>query len=271
MGGTDVGADARFDRFVGIDYSGAETSGRRLAGLQVYAASRGGEPGPVIPIEGGRHWNRRGVARWLRDRILGGERLLVGIDHGFSFPESYFERYALSDWPTFLDDFCRYWPTADGDVRVDDVRTGAVWRIRPKPAGERVGHSTDLRLCERWTSSAKSVFLFDVQGSVAKSTHAGPPWLKYLRDECGARLHWWPFDGWQPAPGASVIAEMFPSVFRHRYARAARSVDAHDAYALARWLADTEARGALARYFDPPLDDRERAQALREGWILGIS
>ena len=28
---------------------------------------------------------------------------------------------------------------------------------------------------------AKSVFHFDVQGSVAKSTHAGLPWIKALR------------------------------------------------------------------------------------------
>lgn len=271
MPGGSVRRDARFGLFVGIDYSGAETPVRRLAGLQVYAARPGAEPEPVTPIEGGRHWTRRGVAHWLRDRMLSSQRLLVGIDHGFSFPASYFERYGLADWPGFLEDFCTYWPTADERVRVDDVRSGAVWTDRPRPVGERTGHSTDLRLCERWTSSAKSVFLFDVQGSVAKSTHAGLPWLRFLRADCGARLHAWPFDGWRPAPDASVIAEMFPSVFRHRYPRGDRSVDAHDAYSVARWLADTDARGALARYFEPPLNDAERAIARREGWILGIT
>jgi len=30
-------------------------------------------------------------------------------------------------------------------------------------------------------AGAKSVFHFDVQGSVAKSTHAGLPWLRYIR------------------------------------------------------------------------------------------
>lgn len=51
--------------------------------------------------------------------------------------------------------------------------------------GLRVGDASELRLCERWSSSAKSVFHVDVQGSVAKSTHAGIPWLKRLRHEAG--------------------------------------------------------------------------------------
>jgi hypothetical protein len=51
-------------------------------------------------------------------------------------------------------------------------------------------------LTEQWTATAKSVFQFDVQGAVAKSTYAGLPWLQYLRRECKRGLHFWPFDGW---------------------------------------------------------------------------
>ena len=40
----------------------------------------------------------------------------------------------------------------------------------------RVGDASWFRLTERWTAGAKSVFRFDVQGAVAKSTHAGLPW-----------------------------------------------------------------------------------------------
>lgn len=37
---------------------------------------------------------------------------LVGIDHGFSFPLAYFPAHGLAlDWPAFLDDFQRDWPT----------------------------------------------------------------------------------------------------------------------------------------------------------------
>lgn len=199
-----------------------------------------------------------------------GECFLASIDHGFSFPNSYFLRYQLRSWPDFLADFVKYWPTDGDHVYVDFVRDGNLER-RGGPAPDlRVGKPTDFRLCERWTSSAKSVFQFDVQGSVAKSTHAGIPWLKYLRDDVGDRIHFWPFDGWTPPTDKAVIVEVYPSIFRNRYAREDRSPDEQDAYATAHWLRDMTERGALARYFDPPLTEGERAIAEREGWILGV-
>jgi len=38
----------------------------------------------------------------LRDEVRSGFRLLAGIDHGVSFPISYFARYGLKSWPEFL-------------------------------------------------------------------------------------------------------------------------------------------------------------------------
>jgi hypothetical protein len=128
----------------------------------------------------------------------------------------------------------------------------------------------EFRLTERWTSSAKSVFQLDGQGTVGKSTHAGISWLKWLRDELGDAVHFWPFDGWAPPAGKAVIAEVYPSIFRNRYVREDRSGDEQDAYATARWMSEMSARGALAGCFDPPLAPTERAVAALEGWILGV-
>lgn len=113
---------------------------------------------------------------------------------------------------------------------MDFIRDGMWWRHHPKPPGERVGSTAEFRLCEQWTSSAKSVFQFDMQGSVAKSTHSGIPWLRFLRERMGDRLFFWPFDGWRPPDGVSVIAEVYPSVFRNRYPKNGRTPDEHDAY-----------------------------------------
>ncbi|MFM0741658.1 hypothetical protein PQQ51_30850 [Paraburkholderia xenovorans] len=55
------------------------------------------------------------------------------------------------------------------------------------------------------------MFHFDVQGAVAKSTHSGLPWLLYLHRELGEKVHFWPFDGWDIAPGRSAIVEACPS------------------------------------------------------------
>ena len=130
---------------------------------------------------------------------------------------------------------------------------------------------TDLRLTEKWTVSAKSVFQFDVQGSVAKSTHAGLPWLRRIRDEVGDKVHFWPFDGWDVPDGKSVIAEIYPSIFKNRYPREDRTADQQDAYCVARWLTEMDERGFLARYFQPSLTDEEReCRLIWKAGFLGI-
>lgn len=267
---------SEYELFIGIDYSGAETPTSRLKALQVYTARTGEAPvkqaGPTRSNHGmPLNWTRAEIAGWLIGFAREGVRYMAGIDHAFSFPMIYFDRYRLSDWPQFLDDFVQYWPTDQDHVYVDFVREGVLAEDGGPAPGMRVGKSNEFRLCDRWTSSVKSVFQFDVQGQVAKSSHAGIPWLKRIRDAVGDRVHFWPFDGWEPAPGKSVIAEVYPSIFRNRYGREKRTVDEHDAYSVARWLAESAARGLLDRYFDPPLTPHERAVANREGWILGIA
>lgn len=265
-----------FDLFIGIDYSGAETPTSRLKALQLYESQPGGAPrkrsSPTrsnnsMPV----NWTRAEIAHRLIELAHGGVRYIAGIDHGFSFPTEYFRRYGIVDWPSFLADFVRYWPTDEDHVCVDDVRDGVLAASGGPGPGLRIGDPSEFRLCERWTSSAKSVFRFDVQGAVAKSTHTGIPWLKRIRDAADDRVHVWPFDGWTPPEGKAVIAEVYPSIFRNRFEREGRSTDEHDAYSVARWLSECAARGVLDRYFNPPLTSDERAIAGREGWILGVA
>lgn len=85
-----------------------------------------------------------------------------------------------------------------------------------------------------------------------------------------AHVHFWPFDGFDVAKGKSVVAEVYPSLFRRRYAREDRTTDEHDAFTVAAWLADMDRRGNLAYYFKPPLNLPESRQARLEGWILGV-
>ena len=166
-----------FERYIGIDYSGAQTPTSSLKGLRVYAADRLTVPQEVAPPPSPRkYWTRRGIAEWLVERLSEGPPTLVGIDHGFSFPLQYFEQHGLPlDWPSFLDDFQRHWPT-DEDIYVDFVRDGSSGNGAARSGNPRWRRLTELR-----ARTAKSVFHFDVQGSVAKSTHAGIPWLRYIR------------------------------------------------------------------------------------------
>ncbi|MCA9440956.1 MAG: hypothetical protein KC964_09145, partial [Candidatus Omnitrophica bacterium] len=102
----------KFERYVGIDYSGAKTPTSSLKGLQIYWADRGSAPVAVPPPPSPRkYWTRRGIAEWLIERLREDVRTLVGIDHGFSFPLKYFEKHEIPlHWSVFLDDFQRHWP-----------------------------------------------------------------------------------------------------------------------------------------------------------------
>ena len=193
-----------FDRYIGIDYSGAETPTSSLKGLRIYAADRAGQPVEVQPPPSPRkYWTRRGIAEWLVERLSEERTTLVGIDHAFSFPLRYFEVHRLlPDWPTFLDDFQKYWPTDDDNTYVDFVRDGLHGDGAARSGNTRWRRLTDER------AGAKSVFHFDVPGSVAKSTHAGLPWLLYIRQKVAGRVHFWPFGGWSIPAGKSVILEM---------------------------------------------------------------
>ena len=255
-----------FDRYIGIDYSGAQTPTSSLKGLRIYMADRKSPPIEVQPPPSPRkYWTRRGIAEWLVYRLSEERPTLVGIDHGFSFPIQYFEQHQLPhDWPAFLDDFQRHWPTDEDHTFVDFVRDGSV--------GNGIARSGDRcwrRLTEVRARSAKSVFHFDVQGSVAKSTHAGLPWLRYLRLLTTGRVHFWPFDGWNIPAGQSAVVEVYPSLWNRSFAREECSPDQHDAYSAAAWMRLADLDGSLALFLDPSLTPNERAVAQVEGWILG--
>ena len=256
---------ARFARYIGIDYSGAQTPDARLPGLSVFAAEGNSTPVEVPPLASGRYWTRRGIAEWLVACLAENRATLVGIDHAFSFPLRYFQTYGLFDWPTFLDDFQRHWPTDESNMYVDFVRKGVEGN-----GAARTGSSRWRRLTDERARGAKSVFHFDVPGSVAKSTHAGLPWLRYIRQRLGQRVHFWPFDGWDIPAGRSVIAEVYPALFNRTFACTARSPHQHDAYCIAAWLAQADRDGRLAAYFAPELIPAERKVAAVEGWILGV-
>jgi hypothetical protein len=189
---------------------------------------------------------------------------LVGIDHGFSFPLRYFEKYHLPlDWGAFLDDFQLHWPTDDENTYVESVREG----VRGNGAA-RTGRSTWRRIAEIRTRRAKSVFHFNVQGSVAKSTHSGLPWLRFIRSR--TRAHFWPFDGWQIPPGRSAVAEVYPALWSKSFPLEGRNPHQQDAYSIAAWLRRADMDGSLAAFVDLHLQEKERKVAEIEGWILGV-
>ncbi len=258
----------RFERFIGIDYSGAATPSSSLKGLRVYLATQEREAVEVLPPSSPRkYWTRQGIAHWLLETLREPIPTLVGIDHGFSFPLRYFEHHRLApDWDKFLRDFQRHWPTDGQYVYVDFVRDGSVGN-----GAERQGSSKWRRITEE-RCRAKSVFHFDCQGSVAKSTHAGLPWLLFLRLHLGTNLHFWPFDGFSVPAGCSAILEAYPALYKHRFsAQPGMTGDQHDACSVASWLRQADASGELEAALHPVMDPGMQLLARTEGWILGVA
>ena len=57
-----------FDRYIGIDYSGAVTPESSCKGLRVHVAEGSVTPEAVPPPPSfRRYWTRRGLAHWLHD------------------------------------------------------------------------------------------------------------------------------------------------------------------------------------------------------------
>ena len=256
-----------FKRYIGIDYSGAQTPEASLPGLRVYLAEAGAPPSEVLPPPSPRkYWTRRGIAEWLIATLAEPVVTIVGIDHGFSFPIQYFKAHGLKpDWPAFLDDFQQHWPTDEPHTYVDFIRDGISGY-----GAARTGSSRWRRLAELQARGAKSVFHFDCQGSVAKSTHAGIPWLRFIRQRLGPKIHFWPFDGWDASAGCSVIAEVYPAMWRRNFACADRTGDQHDAYCAAEWPRLADRGGSLAGFLNPCLAPSDQAIVKVEGWILGV-
>ena len=252
-----------FTSYIGIDYSGAKTTVSRNKGLQVFEAAIDSDPFRVKSPAGKKwNWTRKEIAHWCLEQFKSGDPVIIGIDHGFSFPMSYMKRYQIANWDQFLVDFQQHWPTDQDNDSVESLRKG----------NKRTGKHTEFRLTENWTSSAQSVFKLDGAGTVGKSTHCGIPWLRFIRRNANPanRPHFWPFDGFDIPPNKSVIVEIFPSIFRKRYPRRYKTPDEHDATCVAQWLKDMDTRGRLSTYFNPPLNDKEREIAKLEGWILGV-
>ena len=256
-----------FNRYIGVDYSGAETADSSCKGIRVYVAEGSDEPEQIQPPPSQRrYWTRRGLAHWLCDKLGEEAPTIVGIDHAFSFPLAYFEKYRLSsDWQDFLEDFHHFWPT-------DAPHNYVCFLREPSGSGlKRTGDRSWFRVTETWTPTAKSVFGFGVNGEVATSTHAGLPWLLNLRKSCKRPIHSWPFDGWGVPGGKSVVAEVYPALWMRRFPRGDRDGDEQAAYAVAAWLQRADRNGSLDGFLKPNLTAEELGIAKIEGWILGVA
>jgi hypothetical protein len=190
----------RFDRFVGIDWSGAV--GSRHPSVQV-AMCEAGAAAPVLVLAPGGVWSRTQVLDWLGG--LSGD-VLVGMDAGFGFAAV----------PPFTGPARDLWAEVD-TVAASDPDLGGHSYIAHRRDSFWMGAAdgprhlkAHLRLTERVYADSRlgtptSNFVLLGASQVGKATLSA---MRLLN-----RLNWpvWPFD---PLPGSGpVILEIYAQAF----------------------------------------------------------
>ena len=234
-----------FSRYIGIDYSGAQTPTSNLTGLRVTMAEDDGSPVEVLPPHPRqsprKYWTRKGVAEWLVERLAEDAPTLVGIDHGFSFPLRYFEASPRTRLAGFLDDFQHHWPT-DQDTSMSISSATA-------RATARRARATPLAAADRGARRRREIRVSFRRAGIGGEIHPCRHSLAALHPPAaGARVHFWPFDGWDIPAGRSAIAEVYPALWNATFANEGRTGDQHDAFSIAAWLSRADHDGSLAAF-----------------------
>lgn len=250
----------RYQHHIGIDYSGAGTRDTRLPGLRIFESDLG--LGAKEWRDKGKNWSRRSLYDALLDFLTRHPATIVGVDHGFSLPRGQIEAQGLPlDWRSRMAQFAKAWPSDQAGITLRSLRERQ--RNSPWMGSAKLRRLTEIKV------QAKSIFHFDVPGSVAHSTFTGLPWLMHLKNALNDRLHVWPFDGLRPKDGQHVLVEAYPALYSHRYPKEDRTQDQHDAYSVARYLHDQDKAGQLCSLLAPPFSPDEAIFIDLEGWILG--
>jgi hypothetical protein len=286
---------ARFDRVVMIDWSASSVPTPARADsvwLGEMQAGRDLDPQP-LPT---RRAAEDAVAARIDDALRAGERVLVGFDFAFGYPEGFAARvcgdpsaFALWDWIADAltdDDRNRNdrFALADRMNRLFPDGGGPFWG---RPASQALTHlsthkTRDLGLSglpehrhvERWLRdgkgpgrAVKSVWQLHYTGSVGGQVLTGLPVLARLRRRFGAAVSVWPFE---PPETPVVIAEIYPALIDDavRTSRVHDVRDARQVALMARAFARAEV-GAMFRLPDGLAPGAADAIRREEGWILG--
>ena len=238
-----------FDRFVGIDWSGAK--GPRQAGIQLSMALPGrGVPTRIDPPSG-HLWGRQAVFEWLvRAADVGtdtgdagtdtggdgnGNRsnesargsILVGIDFAFAHPfcdeNAYYPGLAgAPETPAAL------WQCIADICKNDGHFYGGAMFAAPgfgdyylSPRNHGAPHYRSRRRVAELAAKASArapspTFKAIGADNVATGSMAGMRMIHALKAELGDALAVWPFQPVSPArPSAMVLVEIFPSYYFH--------------------------------------------------------
>ena len=269
-----MSSDAGFDRFLGVDWSGAKSGGNVFV-AEVVSARRGHR---LERLE------RSSRERVETELVSGGpgRRTLAGLDFCFSFPTAFeIGGRADWDWPAL-----RAWASglvaADPDVRaaLSDSAERPQFRLRSGDPALALLRRTE-RVCRPLPASV--MHLVPYQRQVCLGSLHGIAMIDRLHDAPGVAV--WPFDDDGEVEAAhTVLAEAYPAMWVDPGVAKRRPSDR--LRQVREWQA--QIGGIDAGVIDTVLDSEDAFDALAiavalpglslaappgvdpEGWILGV-
>jgi precorrin-8X/cobalt-precorrin-8 methylmutase len=286
-----------FDTFVMVDWSAATVprTGRDSIWICWHASD-----GERLANPATRHAAKGLLLEWLVAATARGERVLLGFDFPFGYPQGFAARLGLPGlpWRAVWDEIARL---IKDDERNENNRFDVAAAFNQRISGSQFpfwgcpaappraclgpkhhrGHEqnglAERRLIDEYMRGAQPCWKLLGAGSVGGQVLTGLPVVRALRDDprwCDqARI--WPYEtGLRPtADGAVIMAEVYPSLWAVSPA-AGEPKDTAQVRAVARFFAERDRAGELAAFFagDPNLT-REQRQLVEteEAWTLGVT
>ena len=292
-----------FDYFFTIDWSARNKPSPARPTKDAIWLAEAKANGPVAT-----HYfrTRHACATYLEQRLLElrEQRVLVGWDFAFGYPQGFAEALGLTDKPawravwdyltTLIHDHPdnsnnRFHVGAQLNQRIG-VAAGPFWGVAAGQESAHLGPKRDFmypvvtkqavlaerRLVDTLHPRMQPAWKLAYTGSVGSQSLLGIPILRRLRDhpqlEKLSRV--WPFEAGGGAAGAMQIvhAEIYPSLLSRPGLDAIPDREQVSTYTA--WLQARQRAGELARLLDRPWGDNaavHRQVIEHEGWVLGVN
>lgn len=271
-----------YDAHIMVDWSGGNDTGPTPRKDAIWICDAGSEPA---------YFRNRGLAEaWLLARIeaglAAGERLCIGFDFAFSYPDGFVEAVTGSPDPL------QFWTWLEARIEdglKDNNRfdvaaglnrlfggIGPFWGNGlardiddlPRKGTDRTFREfPEKRQVELRAKGAFPCWQLSGAGAVGGQVLMGLPVLARLRSRFSGQIGAWPFDDLAGFPVSLV--EIWPSLLAPEIAGRTGEGDIKDAVQV-RVVAETVARLDEAGHLNTVLRDVPEIAA-REGWIFGVS
>ncbi|MFP4314165.1 MAG: hypothetical protein ACLFR0_07545 [Alphaproteobacteria bacterium] len=290
-----------FERFIGIDWSGAKTPIHTKT-VAVAECAKGVEPPNLIAPITPKGWSRADVSKWIKNLTLSSKRILIGIDANFGYAQE-IAQAQFGNNVSYLDVWREVEKTC---AATPNYFAQGFWETWPQyfwSEGKKPAHITlPRRMVENACGQAglgwpESPFKLIGPKQVGKGGLAVMRMAYDLKKELGDKICIWPFEHEIADSAQIVISEIYPrqflkrsghgnakittlpqlntalSYFQTKPIKDMADISDHDSDALIsaaglRWLCGREEFIPRALHY-PALAPDQRSSRV-EGWIFGV-